>query len=124
MVDYCEIKYKRQFFSNLCTDPDHDFLRAAKSASSLQSVESMASYASSMSTNSLYNISQQQDKGGKECDNFDEKPEKVGWYRKYIGIFLTLLSGLLYSLAALLVKLLKDDYHPFMISIWYFDTSI
>jgi hypothetical protein len=40
--------------------------------------------------------------------------------RKYLGFFLTLLSGLLYSLAALLVKLLKDKYHPFMISIWRF----
>lgn len=40
-------------------------------------------------------------------------------YKKYIGFALTLLSGLLYSLAALIAKLL-NDYHPFLISVWRF----
>lgn len=77
----------------------------------------MASFATSMSlsTNSLYG-----DKTDKVDKDGDEPQKEKGCYRKYIGIFLTLLSGLLYSLAALLVKLLKDDYHPFMISIWRF----
>jgi hypothetical protein len=85
-------------------------LPPTKSVSSLLSIESLASFASS--TTSL-----EEDEGvvkkTKDDDSSDEEEGKKNkGFRKYIGISLTLLSGLLYSLAALLVKLLKDDYHP------------
>lgn len=106
------------------TDPDDhrlsDYLRPglSKSDSSLHSIESIASsWATSQSSINDEKVTTEK-KDVDDSDDSDE-PNATGC-RKYIGLTLTLLSGLLYSLAALLAKLLKDDYHPFMISIWRF----
>lgn len=45
--------------------------------------------------------------------------KRVRKSRKYLGLGLTLVSGTLYSLAALIVKLL-GHYHPFVITVWRF----
>ncbi|OXA60250.1 solute carrier family 35 member G1 isoform X2 [Folsomia candida] len=97
-----------------------DYLRPglSKSDSSLHSIESIASsWATSQSSINDEKVTTEK-KDVDDSDDSDE-PNATGC-RKYIGLTLTLLSGLLYSLAALLAKLLKDDYHPFMISIWRF----
>jgi len=71
----------------------------SKSQSSLISIESISSHKTSPLAN---------------------ETDVTNGLRKYLGFILTLLSGLLYSLAALLVKLLKDKYSPVMISVWRF----
>lgn len=54
-----------------------------------------------------------------DVDTTKKKEKKRSKFRRYRGMLLALLSSLIFSLTALLVKKL-EGYHPFSIALWRF----